>query len=195
MNKELTCLTCTLPSNACETDPQCPFTRPKAPITIGKGQGSYRTRAARESTAAERSRMSTRYDGRKPTRRAQPEFELQKAVCQYISVKHPNVLFLSDVKAAVKLTVIQGARLTKVQKDGFKCPDLMIFAPRGDYHGLFIELKAESPYRKDGITLKANDHVQAQANSIADLREKGYAADFAWTFDGAVKMIDEYLGL
>ncbi len=28
-----------------------------------------------------------------------PEFELQVAVCRYLSIKHPNVLFLSDTIA------------------------------------------------------------------------------------------------
>ncbi|QNS40212.1 hypothetical protein H0S70_07305 [Chryseobacterium manosquense] len=101
---------------------------------------------------------------------------------------------MSDTIASVKLTEAQATRNAAIQKRGFKTPDLIIFAPRGNYHGLFIELKVKTPYKKDG-TLLENAHLKAQEETIKNLRELGYYADFAWEFNDVVKLIDWYLNL
>lgn len=124
----------------------------------------------------------------------QPEYSLQKQVCAYLRVKHGGVLFMSDTIASVKLTEAQAIRNAAIQKRGFKTPDLIIFAPRGNYHGLFIELKVKTPYKKDG-TLLENAHLKAQEETIKELRELGYYADFKWEFQEVVKLIDWYLNL
>lgn len=122
----------------------------------------------------------------------QPEFVLQRQVCAYLRVAHPAILFMSDTIASVKLTEAQATRNASIQKRGFKTPDLIIFAPRRDYHGLFIELKVKTPYKKDG-TLLENAHLKAQEETIKNLRELGYYADFKWNFEDVVKLIDWYL--
>lgn len=71
-------------------------------------------------------------------------------------------------------------------------PDLVIFEPRAGYHALFLELKAESPFRKDG-RLKKSDHLKGQADSILKLRGKGYYADFYWRFDMVMNVITRYI--
>ncbi len=111
----------------------------------------------------------------------QPEYNLQVQICRYIVLQYPNVLFMSDTVAQVKLTM-----------PNFKCPDLIIFEPRWGNAGLFIELKAESPYKNNG-ELKSNEHLQGQFDTMQLLRRKGYICGFAWTFDMAKKIIDEYL--
>lgn len=120
------------------------------------------------------------------------EFELQKSVCKYLNNQYPNVLFLSDTIANVKLNVRQGARNKTIQKAGFKTPDLIILQPNNLYHGLFIEFKTSSPFKKDGTILK-NEHLEGQLKSIQDLNNRGYYAQFCWTFEMAKETIDKYL--
>lgn len=125
-------------------------------------------------------------------RKAQPEFELQKQVAEYLRLAYPRVMFLSDVRAAMKLTIPQAVRSKKIQADNFACPDMVIFEPSGNYHGLFMELKASSPYLKNG-QLTANAHIREQANALNRLRDKGFRAEFVWSFEMAREIIDEYL--
>src|SRR5688572_10185738 len=95
----------------------------------------------------------------------QPEYELQKQVCKWLQLQYPDVLFMTDSIAAVKLTLPQAARNKAVQKPNFKCPDLIIFEPNKDFKGLFIELKINSPYTKHGL-LKKCDHLKAQQKTM-----------------------------
>jgi hypothetical protein len=124
----------------------------------------------------------------------QPEFILQCQVCEYLRTAFPATLFLTDTIAAVKLTIPQAARNKKVQKQGFKCPDLIILEPRGKYHGLFIELKTETPYKLNGeIKASKDDHLKLQAETIERLNELGFFAKFCWNFDHAKTTIDNYM--
>ena len=122
----------------------------------------------------------------------QREFQLQKMVAQYLRTAYKGVHFLSDVRAALKLTIPQQVRSKTVQADDFACPDMVIFEARNGKHGLFLELKAETPYKKNG-ELKSSEHLERQAATIESLRAKGYAAGFCWDFDRARTIIDRYL--
>lgn len=124
--------------------------------------------------------------------KAQPEYALQKQIATYLCYQHPNALFLSDVRAALKLSITQAVRSRDIQKPGFACPDMMIFAARCGYHGLFLELKAESPYKKDG-TLYAGEHLANQERARLALLKRGYLSVFVWNFDDAKRLIDDYL--
>lgn len=122
----------------------------------------------------------------------QPEFELHKSVCRYLDFIYPEVLYLSDTIASVKLTIPQGVRNKQIQKEGFKTPDLIILEPNKFYNGLFIELKIKSPFKKDGTLLK-DEHLEAQQKTINDLIEKGYHALFAWDFNEITQIIKKYM--
>lgn len=122
----------------------------------------------------------------------QPEFELQKQVCRWLSYQHPNVLFFSDTIASVKLTIPQQVRNSQIQKKSFKTPDLIILEPNEKYKGLFIELKTKSPFKKEGGLLK-NEHIEAQQLTINDLLQKGYYACFSWGFETTICLIEKYL--
>lgn len=122
----------------------------------------------------------------------QPEYQLQCQIAEYLRRQYPRVMFLSDVRASLKLTIPQQVRSKKVQADGFACPDLMIFAVSSGWHGLFLELKAETPFKKDG-TLFKSEHLASQQETIDRLREAGYCAGFCWDFGMAKVAIDTYL--
>lgn len=122
----------------------------------------------------------------------QPEFALQKLVTEYLRLQYPNVLFLSDARAFLKLTIPQALRSKSVQKPDFACPDLMVFEARKNFHGLFIELKKESPFKKDGA-LKKDVHLSAQQDAQDVLRVKGYCTSFEWDFDTIKTLLDWYL--
>lgn len=124
----------------------------------------------------------------------QPEFELQKSICRWLNVQHPKVLYLSDTIASVKLTIPQQNRNKLIQKNGFKCPDLLILEPSGNFNGLFIELKTENPYKKNG-EIKKNEHLEGQLKTINQLKEKGYYACFSWSLDMTIEIINQYMSL
>jgi hypothetical protein len=122
------------------------------------------------------------------------EYELQRQISWYLHVQYYDVLFLSDTIANLKLTKMQAIRNKRIQKEGFKTPDLLILEPRNGYNGLFIELKIATPFKKDG-TIKAStkDHLKGQLESIEKLNQKGYKACFAVGFEETKKIIDDYL--
>jgi hypothetical protein len=124
--------------------------------------------------------------------KAQPEFQLQKDVCTFLDEKYPNVLYLSSVGSAFRLTMPQQQRLKSISKRGFRQPDVFIVQANKTYHGFFIELKADSPFKKDG-KLKAGEHLEDQQVSINDLRARGYRADFAWDIENIKQTLKEYL--
>jgi len=122
----------------------------------------------------------------------QPEFTLQKQTCKWLDLQHKDVLYLSDTIASIKLTIPQQVRNKQIQKTDFKCPDLIILQPNNKFHGLFIELKVKSPYKKDGTVYK-DEHLEGQQKTIQDLLEKGYFACFSWDFEMTKNIITSYL--
>ena len=122
------------------------------------------------------------------------EYELQKSVARYLSYQNPEIVFFSDTIASVKLTERQASRNKLIQKNNFKMPDLIVFEPRHNFCGLFIELKIQTPFKKDG-TIKAStkDHLKLQHECLQKLTSKGYKAVFSWGFDMTKQIIDEYL--
>jgi len=123
----------------------------------------------------------------------QPEYNLQTQITQYLELQYPNVLFISDTIAFLKLTIPQQVRNKKIQKRGFKCPDLLILEPNNKYTGLFIELKAKDIYKKNSNELLKNEHVEEQARYIDILNKKGYFATFGIGFESCKKIIDNYM--
>ena len=131
-----------------------------------------------------------------------PEHQLQVVVCRYLSVQYPMVKFIST-GTSLKLTAMQASRNKSIQKNGFKPPDLFIIHPKVTYdefhlpivyHGLWLELKTETPYKKDG-TIKASkdDHLFLQGKALEELKLLGYWAEFAWSFSLCKIIIDNYL--
>ena len=119
------------------------------------------------------------------------EKEIHLAVCEYIKLQYPKVIFTTDL-SGIKLTIGQAKQVKKMRSEN-AIPDLLILKPNIAYHGLFIELKKENVklYKKDGSFV--SDHIEQQFKMRLKLNELGYFANFAFGFDEAKKMIESKL--
>lgn len=126
------------------------------------------------------------------------ESELQTMVADYLRRQYPFVLFHSDFGSGVKLTMGQAIK-QKRQNGGRRAwPDMFIAEPivadLGErYAGLFLELKKEGTRIQKKNGKWASDHIAEQAEILARLEFRGYAAKFAVGFDEAKRIIDNYL--
>ena len=123
-----------------------------------------------------------------------PEYKAHKAVCDYINLQYPNVVFFSDESGVDKSEVL--AKLMKPLRSDIGIPDLFVSVAKGKYHGLYIEMKApgEKIYKRDGKTLKTK-HLEEQAAMHKRLREAGYFCDFKIGFDSGKECVDWYMKL
>ena len=119
------------------------------------------------------------------------EENLHLAICDYIRMQYPNVLFNSDM-SGVKLTMGQAIKAKKLRScKGF--PDLVIYEPRGEFKGLFIELKREGEKLLNKNGELKTEHLKEQWEVMQKLIERGYNCSFAVGFDQAKDCIDVYL--
>ena len=124
-----------------------------------------------------------------------PEALLAVKVSNYLQIQYPKTIFRFDLASDQRLSIQQAARNSRLHGIWSKgTPDLVIYAKKGNYGALFIELKADgcSPFKKDG-TLKKNSHTETQDKFHKNLRDQGYKCEFAVGFDETKKLIDEYL--
>lgn len=121
-----------------------------------------------------------------------PEQILRDHVTQYLKYQYPEIIYKVDLESDIKLSMNQGVRNKKLQYSrGW--PDLFIAHPTRIFSGLFIELKAKDIYLKDGVTMKASEHLEEQKTMLDKLHKRGYKAVFGVGFDQTKKIIDEYL--
>lgn len=128
------------------------------------------------------------------------EESIQKAVCRYIRLKYPQVIFRSDYASGIKLTRNQAVQHASMQS-GRGFPDLFIYhkSASGKWYGLALELKrdGETVYLKNGTRkglLTTDVHIQEQAAMLQGLRRQGFYADFAVGYTAAIDIIDKYFG-
>ena len=112
------------------------------------------------------------------------EVQHQRALIRWAHLakgKYPDLAMLVHVPNEGKRSRVAGARLKQAGlRPGF--PDLFLFVPRGPYHGLAIELKA--------------DNGQLQSNQrawIAALRCRGYKVEVCYGWESAYTTILRYL--
>jgi len=93
--------------------------------------------------------------------RRYPESEIATALCRWFSFAHkgmgvPSEDLLLHIKNEGKQSVRAGARM-KSQGVRKGCADYLLLVPRGQYHGLALELKAPgkkaSPEQKEWLAL------------------------------------------
>lgn len=124
-------------------------------------------------------------------RKKNPEYEIQAAYVAEMAARFPNLMVFSDTAAHIAKTLFQQIRANKLST-GVKWPDVFVAQPSGKYHGLYLEFKAESPFKQDG-TLKKNDHVAEQAKCLTMLKDRGYFACFVWSVQDAMEITENYL--
>ena len=121
------------------------------------------------------------------------EAKLHAQVCDYIRLQYPKALFNSDA-SGLRLTMGQAIKMKRLRSSrGY--PDLMIYEPRRDYHGFFIELKREGEKLFNRKGDWRTDHLREQADMISDLKNRGYYATFGIGFEDAKLQIDKYMKL
>lgn len=146
-------------------------------------------------------------------KKKQKEENLQLAICKYIKLQYPSVIFSCDLASGLRLPIHIGAK-HKAMRSSRGLPDLFIAHQKSNFDmltawgGLFIELKREDTVLirpKDAkiiskgekkLRLKGDwydDHIEEQAIILQRLREQGYKAEFAVGFEEAKKIIDDYL--
>lgn len=119
------------------------------------------------------------------TRKYPTETQEQKAVIEFWAIyargKRLDERLLMHTANERKTTPRQGAQL-KAMGVRAGWPDLFLAIPAGDYHGLFIELKA-----KHGKTSKAQEEIHAL------LREQGYLVVVCYGALEATDMLKRYI--
>lgn len=96
--------------------------------------------------------------------------------------QHPELNLMFHIPNGGKRSATEAKRF---QAEGVKAgvPDVFLPVPRGEFHGLFIEMK-----RREGGKVS-----QEQKTWIADLQEQGYKAAVCKGWEAAAAVIEEYL--
>lgn len=136
------------------------------------------------------------------------EANVHQMAVNYVVMQYPGTLLRTDYAAGLKMTIGQAKKHKAMQGGARSWPDLQVAEPTLKYHGLFLELK------KDGVKLIRDkdarkvlagerklrlkgdwwdNHTEEQAETLARLRAKGYAAAFAVGFDDIKRRIDLYM--
>jgi hypothetical protein len=116
-----------------------------------------------------------------PTRKnGQPEHEMQVQIVNYLK-SHPSHPLFTATVGGVRLAAHTAM---KMRAAGYSkgTPDLLIFEPRGQYHGLALEVKTEK-----------GRPSEEQKKWIADLNERGYCAKITRGYKETVETIKNYL--
>lgn len=96
---------------------------------------------------------------------------------------YPELKLLYHIPNGGKRNAAEAAHL---KRQGVKSgvPDLCLPVPRGDFHGLYIELKA-----------KNNSPTQTQKEWLDALAAQGYKTAVCWGWESAQAVITEYMRL
>ena len=115
----------------------------------------------------------------KPDEAAEQETVFEWAALN--SGKHPELRFMYHVANEGKRTARYGAVLKRMGlKNGV--PDIVLPAPRGKYHGLYIEMK-----------VGRNRPTDAQREFLEFLKSQNYATAVCYGADAAIDLIKAYL--
>ena len=111
-----------------------------------------------------------------------PESEAnqQEIVIKYLRLAYPTALYCASA-GGMRTSYLQAIKMKRTgYVKGF--PDLFIYEPNADFHGLAIEMKKE----KGGVASPEQKSWQEQ------LRNRGYASYICKGNEEAIKVIDEY---
>ena len=115
-------------------------------------------------------------------RKNAPESEAnqQEIVIKYLRLAYPHALYCASA-GGMRTSYLKAI---KMNRTGYVkgLPDLFIYEPNQDYHGLAIEMKKE----KGGVASPEQKEWQEQ------LRNRGYSSYICKGSEEAIKIIDEY---
>jgi hypothetical protein len=115
-------------------------------------------------------------------RKTTPESESnqQEIVIKYLRLAYPDALYCAS---AGGMWTSDSQRI-KMARTGYVkgFPDLFIYEPRGEFHGLAIEMKK----------VKGSKIEPEQVQWQEQLRNRGYASYICKGSEEAIKVIDEY---
>ena len=116
----------------------------------------------------------------KPKNAPESEANQQEIVIKYLRLAYPHALYCASA-GGMRTSYLQAIKMKRTgYVKGF--PDLFIYEPNADYHGLAIEMKKE----KGGVASPEQKEWQEQ------LRNRGYASYICKGSEEAIKTIDEY---
>lgn len=113
---------------------------------------------------------------------SKPEQKHQIAVANQLRLEFPNLLWTISPAGLITRPSIGILAVRMGYRKG--TADLLIFEPRGVFHGLFIELKAN-----DG---KPSDE---QLKFLAQASFMRYATAVSWTFEETIETVRKYMAL
>jgi hypothetical protein len=117
------------------------------------------------------------------------EHDEQAAVVQYLYRAYPDLLFWATPNGAQLAGNVgqRAARMNKLKAEGFLpgVSDLILFAPRGGYSAMFLEMK--------DIPGKGGQPTQGQYDFLEQVARFGGYGTVAWGFEQAREKIDEYM--
>jgi hypothetical protein len=115
-------------------------------------------------------------------RKIAPESEAnqQEIVIKYLRLAYPHALYCASA-GGMRTSYLQAIKMKRTgYVKGF--PDLFIYEPNADYHGLAIEMKR----------VKGSKIEPEQKQWQEQLRNRGYASYICKGSEEAIKVIDEY---
>lgn len=101
----------------------------------------------------------------------------------FYASKFPELALIYHIPNGGSRNKLEAANL-KAQGVKSGVPDLHLPVPKGDSHGLYIEMK-----------FGKNKTTEKQDWWLEQLRQQGYAVGICWTADAAMDMIADYLGI
>ena len=137
-------------------------------------------------------KMKSEKVGKVKGQRERTEQDEQLALCHWLRVHYPEVMFWSDM-SGVKLPIGLAVKVSQMRSNR-AIPDLFLAYPANGKHGLFIELKRTGTRMKKKDGMWASEHIEEQATVIAELRRLGYGACFAVGLEEAKKIVALYMG-
>lgn len=122
------------------------------------------------------------------------EKQVHKAFANYAKMVYPDLIFWSDM-SGLNVSIGTGVEMAAVRSSK-SIPDIFFAMPKGDFNGLFIEIKAsrEDAFKKDG-SIRETEHIQLQAAMLDRLNRLGYEAVFACGLKECQQILDGYMRL
>ena len=119
------------------------------------------------------------------------EKSFHQEICEHLDLKYPSVIYSVD-PSGIRLSNFGTINEVKKKRcKNWKNLDLPIYFPNNKYHGLFLEVKKETPYLING-ELSKDKTIREQQKTIEEFIRLGYYATFVWELQQAQNIIDKY---